>query len=376
MSYPTTRLVFDRKKTATDTKAALIQVEIMYERSRKYVTTGVKVYKDQWNNKGLIINRDDMYELNMRINEIKAHIDKFINNTIQEGEKFTLDKLERWLRNEQEQEKSFIEWVEERIASRNDIVESTKKTQMKLITALQDFSKITDFSEVTLPNIMRFDEWLSAKGIKQYTIWSYHKTLKTYVHEAFKLELIKKDPYTNFKIKKGESEWGRFVTEKELDILMNTKMPTQSLEHIKDLFIFQCYTGMAYADLTSFTKDMIRKKGKTYVLSGKRIKTKIQYTVVLLPQAMEILKKYDYKLPKITNQQYNMRLKVMADACGIDKPLASHYARRTCGMLLLNAGIPIEVVAKVLGHSNIKITQEAYAQILDDTVINAFKKMK
>lgn len=376
MNYPTTRFVFDRKKTATDKKAALVQMEIMYERKRKYITTGVKVYKDQWNDRFGIVNRPDMDTLNGRIDEIKRSIDMLITELIKSDGTFSLDALDRRMNADKEKRLSFVDWVDEKICARMDTTASTKKTQRKLVTALKDFGKIIEFSEITLPNIVRFDEYLRAKSLKQNTVWSYHKTLKTYIREAINLEIIKKDPYTNFKVRKGNSEWGRYVTPEEMERIESMDMPTESIDKVRDLFVFQCYTGLAYSDLASFDRKKIYKKGDVHILSGERVKTGIPYTVVLLPKAMEILDKYDWKLPVITNQQYNMRLKIVADACGIEKPLASHYARRTCGMLLLNSGIPIEVVAKVLGHSNIKITQEVYARILDDSVVKAFEKLK
>lgn len=376
MGYPTTRLIFDRKNTATSNKTALVQIEIMYERKRKYVTTGVKVYKDQWDDKYGVINRTDMDVLNRRISDAKTNIDGYVNMVLKNNGSFSLDALERLMAAEQEKKISFIEWAEEKIESRKDIAESSRKTQRKLVTALRKFGVIVDFADLTLPNIMRFDNYLKDKGLKQYTVWSYHRTLKTYVNMACKMEIIAKSPYTLFKIKKGNSEWGRYVTPEEIETIATATMPTDSIEKVRDLFVFQCYTGLAYSDLNSFDRKKIHKKGNVYILTGERAKTGIPYIVVLLPRALEILQKYDWQLPVFTNQQYNMRLKVMADACGIDKPLASHYARRTCGMILLNSGVPIEIVAKVLGHSNIKITQEVYARILDDSVVKAFEKLK
>lgn len=77
----------------------------------------------------------------------------------------------------------------------------------------------------------------------------------------------------------------------------------------------------------------------------------------------------------MTNQQYNMRLKIVAESAGIDKKISSHWLRRSTGMFLLNNGFSIEVVAKVLGHKNIQTTQKAYAHILNKTVEQAFDKL-
>lgn len=375
MKYPAIRFVFDRKKTASKNKAALVQIEVLYERKRKFVSTGVKVYKDQWTDKSHVCNRIDMADLNHRLDEIKGRFDKYINSLIERGVPFDFDAFSRWMEVADEKRLLFTDWLSQQLNERMDIQESSRRTQRKIISMLCEFGCITSFDDLTLANITRFDNFLHSRGLKQSTIWSYHKTLKTYTRLAVKLDLIEKDPYLNFKLDRGKTEWGRFLTEDEFKRLSEATMPTESIERVRDLFVMQCLTGLSYSDLMNFDFTKVKENTKgMYVLSDERKKTGILYTIVLLPQALEILAKYDYKLPKITNVQYNMRLKIVADAAGINKPIASHYGRRTCGMLLLNKGFPIEIVAKVLGHSNIRTTQQAYARILDSSVEREFAK--
>ena len=125
-----------------------------------------------------------------------------------------------------------------------------------------------------------------------------------------------------------------------------------------------------------FNIEKIEEDGEDKYLYGHRKKTGEEYIVLILPQALQILEKYKYKLPKYSNQQYNHRLKDVAKVVGIDKPISSHYGRHTAGMLLLNNGISIEVVAKVLGHSTIRETQRVYASVLKKTVIKEMNKLK
>lgn len=352
-----------------------MQIEVLYERKRKFVSTGVKVYKDQWTDKSHVCNRIDMADLNHRLDEIKGRFDKYINSLIERGVPFDFDAFSRWMEVADEKRLLFTDWLSQQLNERMDIQESSRRTQRKIISMLCEFGCITSFDDLTLANITRFDNFLHSRGLKQSTIWSYHKTLKTYTRLAVKLDLIEKDPYLNFKLDRGKTEWGRFLTEDEFKRLSEATMPTESIERVRDLFVMQCLTGLSYSDLMNFDFTKVKENTKgMYVLSDERKKTGILYTIVLLPQALEILAKYDYKLPKITNVQYNMRLKIVADAAGINKPIASHYGRRTCGMLLLNKGFPIEIVAKVLGHSNIRTTQQAYARILDSSVEREFAK--
>lgn len=182
--------------------------------------------------------------------------------------------------------------------------------------------------------------------------------------------LASSDPYLGFKVKQGEPEGGRWLTEAEFEMLKTVELPTASLRAVRDLFVLQCLTGLAYADLMAFDFSRIEERDGVCYLPGEREKTGVEFCAVLLPEAMIIVNKYSGKLPKITNQQYNMRLKLVAEYAGIMKPIASHWGRRTCGMLLLNKGVSIEAVAKVLGHTSIRTTEAAYAKLLNESVVS------
>lgn len=374
MNYPTTRIVFDRKHVSSNTKEGLVQLEVLFKGVRRYFSTGVKVTKNRWSRSGKVTGCMDMIVMNRRIDEMKRMVDKYIVGLMENEEPFDFDRFKAWMVASDEQGIGFVEWVEKRIAERNDIRKSTKRNHMKLVALLRKIGNIRTFADVTKKNVLKMDTYLHSTGIRQTTIASYHKFMKTYVHDAMSSGMIEKDPYIGVKIDIGKSVWGRFLTVDEVEAIEKAEMPTESLERVKDLFLFQCYTGLAYADLMRFDMSKAVKGEKYYLVTDDRKKTGEGYTVVLMEKAMDILKKYDYKLPKMTCEQYNMRLKIMADACGIEKPIASHFGRRTCGMLLLNYGFPIEIVSKVLGHSNIKTTQQAYAKILDRTVENEFIK--
>lgn len=374
MNYPTTRIVFDRKHVSSNTKEGLVQLEVLFKGVRRYFSTGVKVTKNRWSRSGKVTGCMDMIVMNRRIDEMKRMVDKYIVGLMENEEPFDFDRFKAWMVASDEQGIGFVDWVEKRISERNDIRKSTKRNHMKLVALLRKVGNIRTFADVTKKNVLKMDTYLHSTGIRQTTIASYHKFMKTYVHDAMSSGLIEKDPYIGVKIDIGKSVWGRFLTVDEVEAIEKAEMPTESLKRVKDLFLFQCYTGLAYADLMRFDMSKAVKGEKYYLVTDDRKKTGEGYTVVLMEKAMDILKKYDYKLPKMTCEQYNMRLKIMADACGIEKPIASHFGRRTCGMLLLNYGFPIEIVSKVLGHSNIKTTQQAYAKILDRTVENEFIK--
>lgn len=369
-SFPKTRFVFDRKKTATNKIKGLIQVEILCDKRKKYISTGVKVYKNQWDVRIGVCNSFEMVELNKRITAIKSQIDQYVTTMIEE-DMFSFERLEVLMRKEKECNVNFIEYIDKRINERKDIRDSSKRSQRKLVGSLKEFGQIDTFKDLTRANILAYDDFLRSKGLKQTTIWSYHKCLKTYIHDAMSRELLSTDPYLQVKIKRGESEQGRWLSENEFERIRDVKLPSETLCKVRDMFVVQCLTGLSYSDLSNFDfNDILEDKG-VYYITGERVKTGIAYCTVLLPDVMAIVKSYGGKLPTMSNQQYNMRLKIVADYAGIDKDIASHWGRRTCGMLLLNKGVSIEVVARVLGHKSIRTTESVYAKLLDKSVIRA-----
>lgn len=371
MKYPTLRFVFDRKKTATKEHKASVQIEVLSERKRKYIGTGVKLYSDQWDERKKVVNSMQMLELNRSLDEQIRVIQDWVNDLVRKREPFDFEKLERFIKFSNKSE-NFIEFVERRIEERQDITESTKKTHRTFSESLREFGRITYFPDLTKENITIYDDWLHAKGYSQPTVHNYHKRMKRYINEALKFELIEKDPYSGLHFERGKHQIRKYLTEEELKQIIDAEIPSKTVRQVRDLFVFQAYTGISYADLAKFDfkKDITRKNGKL-VIHDVRQKTEESYFIVLLSPAIEVLEKYGFVLPVISNQQYNLRLKIVADYAGITKNLTVHMARHTFATLCLNNGIRIENVSKMLGHSNIKTTQE-YARVLNSEVEKSF----
>lgn len=389
MKYPTTRIVFDRKNEATKKKAALIQVEVLFERKKKYITTGVKVYKGEWNERLHVIGRNDSITLNERVLGIKTVIDNYIQGLINNNVAFDWESFSKFLVSVETKKITFVDYISKRIEERMDLRASTKKTQRKILRSLQEFGKINTFVELTKQNIAEYYDWLLSKEITKIgidglekkvriteaTAWGYMKTLRTYIHDAMVHDIIDKDPSIGIKVKRGETQNTRFLTVEELHRLEKAQMPNGSLTRIKDVFIFMCYSGLAFSDMMDFKTEKIVKDGGYTFLYGKRIKTGEEYIVLVLPQIQAILDKYGYKMPKYSNQQFNHRLKEVAKIAEIDKPISSHWGRHTAAMMYLNSGIRIETVAKILGHSSTKVTEQVYATILKKTVAEEMKSL-
>ena len=189
------------------------------------------------------------------------------------------------------------------------------------------------------------------------------------------------DPFANYKIRIKKVDRG-YLIEEELQDIIKKKLASERLEQVRDIFIFSCYTGLAYIDVKNLKEENIRKSfdGSLWIMT-KRQKTDTTVNVPLLTIPQMILKKYKGKtknsqlLPVISNQKLNSYLKEIADVCGIEKNLTFHLARHTFATTTtLAKGVPIETVSKMLGHTNISTTQ-IYARITNSKISEDMKAL-
>ena len=160
----------------------------------------------------------------------------------------------------------------------------------------------------------------------------------------------------------------------------------ERLNTVKDIFLFSCYTGLAYADVKKLKQsDVVTGVDGKRWLAYRRQKTDTTAKIPLLPPAIRLMEKYfDHPetmeskrlLPVLSNQKMNAYLKEIADICGISKTLTYHIARHTFATTItLSNGVPIETVSKMLGHRNLRTTQH-YAKILDKKISEDMEKLK
>lgn len=229
--------------------------------------------------------------------------------------------------------------------------------------------------EVDLKFINRFEHYLKTnlKSCGQNTVTKYVTNLKKIIRICYANDWISKDPFYHWKAKWKKVE-REILSERELQILMETELPSQRLEQVRDIFIFCCFTGLSYIDVEKLSDNhiVLSIRGEKWIKIN-RSKTDTKSSVPLLPAAEKILKKYSSAshniqnglLPVISNQKLNSYLKEIAVICKIDKKLTFHLSRHTFATTVTLAnGVPIESVSKMLGHSSLKTTQ-IYAKVID-----------
>lgn len=373
MKNPIISVVFDEKKLATKTKEGLVQIRIYHNHKKKFISTGVKVFFDQWNDKTFVKGRKDALQLNDQINGMLAKVRDCSNDCIRQSGDFFFDKFEELFKVETNKSVSFLEWMNDTMYKRK-IKKSTLCQHEVCYNKLKQFALIQSFKDITLPNVVKFEDWLKDTGIRQTSVNSRIRILKTYISEAYRQGYIDRDPTLNIHFDRGKVRTRRYLTPEELKKVAMVELHGVH-ERARDVFMFMCYTSLSYADAQKFDfhRDCFLKDGK-YMFRDTRIKTGEEYFIVLIPQAMEILKKYDYSLPKYSNGRINDLLNGVANIAKIKKELTCHVARHTAACLALNNGVRIEVVSKMLGHSNINTTQ-IYAKMLSKEVEDAYDKV-
>jgi site-specific recombinase XerD len=196
---------------------------------------------------------------------------------------------------------------------------------------------------------------------------------------------LKADPFINYK-GKIKTINRVFLSEQEIQLIAHKEFGSSRLTQVRDIFLFCCFTGLAYADVKKLKRSHITKgvDGEQWIFT-KRQKTDTRSAIPLLPFAISLIQKYvehplcvnnDIPLPVPSNQKMNEYLKEVATICGINKVLTSHIARHTFATTItLSNGVPIESVSKMLGHSSLKETQH-YAKILDKKVSEDMQILK
>jgi len=205
--------------------------------------------------------------------------------------------------------------------------------------------------------------------------------LKKITNFCIKNNYITNDPFIGFKIKFKKNN-RVYINNEELYILKNIKL-NKSLNKIRDIFLFACYTGLSYIDLYNLNiKNIQIGDDNLKWIFIKRHKTDIPSNVPILPPALIILNKYKTQnningiFPMISNQKTNIALKEIACLCNFNKKLTFHCARHTFATTItLTNGVPIETVSKMLGHNNIKTTQ-IYARVIDSKISADMMKLR
>ena len=368
-------ILFYLNKAKTNQRGVCpIYCRITYLKKRREFSTGQFVNPKHWNPKKQKV--EFSYENSEYVNSELLLITQKLNHTyltikLKDAEFEVFDILDLYFGRSFKKEDNVINAFKRYL---NQLEKLIGKDIKKGTYAKFDYTKqfVEDFirfkfgqKDITLKKLdlqflREFEFYLKTeRNLAQITInkviQRFRKPIKIAISEGF----LDKDPFLMYKSKTVKKEI-IFLSPEELQSLEKRDFIQPKLRLVKDLFIFSCYTGLAYNEISKLeSKHINRGFDDNLWIHMTREKTSKPFSIPLLPKAIEILSSYqnDVKLifPKISNQKYNSYLKEIADVVAIDKNLTTHTARRTfASTVLLYNDVPMEVVSELLGHSNMK----------------------
>lgn len=357
--------VFNRKnKELAPGDTALVQLRITLNRATKYIGTNIYLTAAQWDSKRhRVTNHHNAIKLNAMLAavlnkaqavEFDAHANKqpFTLNMLTAGPAADSEPLTAFILREAEKKRQAI---------------GTYNHVRSLCNIIDKSGIFGNVQTLTLSNVMLFDAYLYRNAKSVAYINKRHSQLHHYAVKALKQQLIAADPYADFELSAPPPSKRKFLSIEMLRQLAAHDF-TPRLASIRDMFLFSCFTGLAYKDVAKLTAaDIVTYSDQQFIVTD-RTKTDAESAIPLLPQAAAIIDKYrrhdrDQLIPIVSNQKFNGYLKEIQTICNIPINLTHHVARHTFATTVtLENHVPIETVSRMLGHRSIKTTQ-IYAKI-------------
>ncbi|MGO1669591.1 MAG: site-specific integrase [Sphingobacterium sp.] len=384
-------VIFYLRKYKMDASGkAPIYARITVNGKRRDVSVKRSIDPGNWNaGKGMAKgSRQEVAKLNNYLEQYRAGIVESYQQQLLQKKPLTADLIKSKFVGEEQSQLTLCKLIEyHNREQESKLAHGTMKnyytTQSYLKRFLKERYRCTDtaLSELNYAFISDFENYLRNYKPKDHHnplnnngIMKHIERLRKIVNMAVTMDWLPKDPFAKFK-KHFDKVERESLTKEELDRLENKQFKIERLQQVLDMFLFSCYTGLAYIDLSELAPGNIVTgiDGKLWI-STSRAKTETRVRVPILPKAKELMEKYaddpravanGTVFPVVTNQRMNGYLKEIAELCGINKDLTFHIARHTFATTVtLSNGVPIESVSKMLGHTSIRTTQ-IYAKVVE-----------
>lgn len=333
-------------------------------------STKQSIHPDNWSVKAGKATGKSCAQINNLLDDIKASLHKIYHEQQRRENYVTAEQVKNEFLGHTENHETLLNLFQKHNDDVKQLIGLSKSastyqkyevTRKHLENFIQTKYNLSDIALKSINNmfITDFEVYLmTVGGCNHNTTAKFMQFFKRIVLIARNNGLIVGDPFANYKIRLQKVDRG-YLTEDEIKKILKLNLVSERLEHVRDLFVFSCFCGLAYIDVAGLRKENIRKSfdGNLWIMT-KRVKTGIDVNVPLLDIAKMILDKYKDKLPNgkilpvISNQKLNSYLKEIADLAGIKKNLTFHLARHTFATTTtLGKGVPIETVSKMLGHT-------------------------
>ena len=378
------KAVFNRRNVLTNHGTALIQIEAYLNRKRKYFGTSIYIYPKQWDKKrNLIKDHPNAIKLNRQIADKIAAFEGLELDRLNAGKSFSLDLIAAYEAGSVTN--SFTKFMELEIKQSKD-APGTKINQTTTLNRLKEFKTDILFNEFDFELLTKFDRYLTKKELSLNTIHKYFRHLRKFYNMAINKDLADLNNYPFRKFKAKTTETTRHPLSPEELAKIEALQITEEKKHlckVVDMFLFACYTGLRFSDLTALKKEYITVNDGVTQLELRMIKTTtniiIPLSLLFNGKPLEILGRYSgngrkFMFDELTNQYTNRCLKEVAELAGINKNITFHTARHSQATWLLSKGVSITTVQSLLGHKKLATTQ-IYAKTLNKAVSDELRKI-
>ncbi|BAX78832.1 site-specific integrase [Labilibaculum antarcticum] len=388
-----------RKNRSNKQGEAPIYMRISVDVGRVEIATGRYINFQNWNSKlnKAFPKKKGGIQINQFLDALKNAIYEHHTEMVKNGEFISAKKLKARFLGLDEDKKTLIQVFEYHNKQISELIgiSYAPATIQRYITTLDHIKsflkhqyKLTDIAlfRIKYSFIVDLDHYFkTVRKCNNNTTYKYIKNLKKVINIAIKNDWLNKDPFAKYKSTLVDVK-REYLNKVELLKLQDLKLSTPRLDIVRDIFIFSCYSGLAYIDVTNLTTNNIRNgiDGNLWIITQRK-KTKVPSNIPLLPKAIQLIDKYklfpakkteEHILPHLSNQKLNAYLKELADLASIDKNLTFHIARHTFATTVTLAnGVPIESISSMLGHKNIRTTQ-IYSKVVNEKVSKDMNKLR
>lgn len=362
-----------------------VNIRFIKNRKVKVIFLNIKVLKKDWNFKNKNVKKTDVshYRKNKLLRYYKNKAENIIDSYLFSNKMLSLAELCDLFKNKNTNNNDFFSFVIAELNQRK-YATATKRTYTANINKIKRFKNSINIDNIDLSFIMDYKNYmLKSLNNTENTMYKSLSILKTFLNWAMQKDIIKENPFKKFKIKKiqGNREYLEIHELNKLEMLLKSDKLNNSQKDILEYFLFDCYTGLRHNDLKALTyskiKDVLDNENKHKIIEITQHKTKINVSIPLIEKSNRFLKTKYLQSEKIfnvrTSQATNRSLKKIMKIANIEKHITIHCGRHTFATLGVYYGIPIEIVSKMLGHTDIKTTM-IYAKIQNNVKFKELSK--
>lgn len=376
-----------------------LYMKIFFQGKGIKISTGHYINSILWDKKKKRVKGSDFeaQAINESLSSLRAQVIMTVNKLILEDQPFNVYKIKERIAGKENKSITLLSACDMYLEMMRSLPnEYAKPTIIKYSNTKLRLSEYTETKyrrndillyELDFNFIQGFEIFLKTQfNNSQVTCYKHYQRFTRIIRVSMQKGYLQKYPFDDYKIKLPRKEV-KFLTIEEIAKIENLNLEIERLAIVRDLFIFSCYTGLAFTEASNLTaQNIYRGNDNELWLSSLRQKTKKDFKVPLLPQAIKIIEKYRNHpisvrrkklLPIPSNQKFNAYLQEIGDLCGIKKKLHHHLARKSFSVsIALANNVPVETLSRVLGHSSINVTLNAYASITDQKISEDFKSLR